>query len=84
MDALITSFRRGRRTISGNQMILKVSGVDSKGKAASLVGKAASWKSPAGKEIKGKVVDWVLTTASVQNLVLQGVTKSAMKPGELL
>ena len=55
MDALITSFRRGRRTISGNQMILKVSGVDSKGKAASLVGKAASWKSPAGKEIKGKV-----------------------------
>ena len=36
------------------------------------------------KKIKGKVVDWVLTTASVQTLTRQGVTKSAMKPGEPL
>jgi hypothetical protein len=36
------------------------------------------------KKVKGKVVDWVLTTASVQTLTRQGVTKSAMKPGELL
>jgi hypothetical protein len=36
------------------------------------------------KKIKGKVVDWVLTTASVQTLTRQGVTKDAMKPGELL
>ncbi len=55
MDALITSFRRGRRTVSGNQMILQLAGVDSKEKAGSLVGKSASWKSPAGKEIRGKI-----------------------------
>jgi len=36
------------------------------------------------KKIKGKVVEWVLTTASVQNLTRAGVSKSAMKPGELL
>jgi uncharacterized protein DUF6152 len=36
------------------------------------------------KKVKGKVVDWVLTTASVANLTRQGVTKSSMKPGELL
>ena len=36
------------------------------------------------KKIKGKVVDWILTTASVQTLTRQGVTKEAMKPGELL
>lgn len=36
------------------------------------------------KKVKGKVVDWILTTASVQTLTRQGVTKSAMKPGELL
>jgi hypothetical protein len=36
------------------------------------------------KKIKGKVVDWILTTASVQTLTRQGVTKSAMKPGEPL
>ena len=36
------------------------------------------------KKIKGKIVDWILTTASVQTLTRQGVTKSAMKPGEPL
>ena len=36
------------------------------------------------KKIKGKVVDWVLTTASVQTLTRQGVTKEAMRPGEPL
>ena len=33
---------------------------------------------------KVKITTWVLTTASTQNLTRQGVTKSAMKPGELL
>jgi hypothetical protein len=36
------------------------------------------------KKIKGKVVDWILTTASVQNLTRAGVNKQSMKPGELL
>ena len=31
-----------------------------------------------------KMTTWVLTTASVQNLTRQGVTKAAMKPGEIL
>jgi large subunit ribosomal protein L35Ae len=55
MEGMITSFRRGRRTISHNQMILKVRGVNSKEKAQSLVGKKAAWKSPAGKEITGTI-----------------------------
>jgi hypothetical protein len=32
----------------------------------------------------GTFTDWILTTASVQNLTRQGVTKTAMKPGEIL
>ena len=36
------------------------------------------------KKIKGKVVDWVLTTASVQTLTRQGINKTSMKPGEPL
>ena len=36
------------------------------------------------KKIKGKVVDWILTTASVQTLTRQGVNKESMKPGEPL
>lgn len=40
----------------GNQMILEVKGHESRANAASLVGKRVVWKSPAGKEIHGKIV----------------------------
>ncbi len=76
MNALITSFRRGRRTVSSNQMILKISGVDSKDKAAALVGKAASWKSPAGKEIKGKI-----SAAHGNNGAMRAIFETGM-PGQ--
>ena len=36
------------------------------------------------KKIKGKVTDWVLTTASVQTLTREGINKTSMKPGEIL
>ena len=36
------------------------------------------------KKVKGKVVDWVLTTASVQTLTREGVNKTSMKVGEVL
>lgn len=55
MKATIINFRGGVHTQYNNQMILEVEGVDSKDKAAKLVDKEVSWKSPAGKEIKGKV-----------------------------
>ena len=32
----------------------------------------------------GTFTDWVLTTASVQNLTRQGLTKTSIKPGEIL
>ena len=44
-----------RHRKSNNQMVVTVEGVDSKEKAAGLVGKKVVWKSPAGKEISGKV-----------------------------
>ncbi len=55
MDGTITSFRRGRRTQTMNQMVISVKDLDKKDKAAGLIGKSVSWKSPAGKEIKGKI-----------------------------
>ena len=55
MKALIASFRRGRKTQTMNQLILYIDSITSKEKAASLVGKQVTWKSPAGKEIKGTV-----------------------------
>lgn len=55
MEGTISNFRRGRHLQTTNQMIILVKGIDKKEKAAELVGKTATWKSPAGKEIKGEV-----------------------------
>ena len=55
MKGTITSFRRGKRVTSHNQMIILVEGIDNKDKAKEIVGKTVVWKSPAGKELKGKV-----------------------------
>ena len=55
MEGIIVNFRGSRRIKSPNQMIVQVDGVDSKEKAAKLIGKSVVWKSTAGKELKGKV-----------------------------
>lgn len=55
MNGTIISFRRGRHTISHNQMIIQVNKIDDKEKALGMVGKHLIWKSPAGKEIKGTI-----------------------------
>ena len=36
------------------------------------------------KKVKGKLVDWTLTTASVTSLTLQGFGKTTIKPGDPL
>jgi hypothetical protein len=40
--------------------------------------------SVADKKMKGKIVDWVLTTASVTSLTTRGFAKSTIKPGDPL
>ena len=55
MEGVIANFRRGRHRQVTNQMIVKPAGVDKKEDAVKLIGKTVSWKSPAGKEMKGKV-----------------------------
>ena len=55
MQGTIVNFRRGRRTQTMNHMIIYLDSIDNREKAAELVGKAVVWKSPAGKEINGKV-----------------------------
>ena len=51
----VVQFRRGRHTLTEKHMLIEVEGVESREDASKLVGKTVSWKSPAGKEIKGKV-----------------------------
>jgi len=56
MKGIIVNYRRGRHTQNPRQMIIKIEGIDERKKAEKLVGKEVIWKSPSGKEIKGKIV----------------------------
>ena len=56
MKARILNFRRGRRTQYTNQFLVEIEGVESRAMASRFVGKKILWKSPAGKEIRGTLV----------------------------
>lgn len=51
----VIQFRRGRKTISERHFLIEIEGVSKKEDAQKFVGKIVVWKSPAGKEIKGKI-----------------------------
>ena len=55
MEGVIRNFRRGRKTQTMHHMIIYINGVSKRDKASELAGKRVVWKSPAGKEISGKV-----------------------------
>ncbi len=78
MEGLISNFRRGRHRQVTNQMLVKPVGVDKKEAAVKLVGKAVSWKSPAGKEIKGKVTKEHGRNGSVRVLFEKGMPGQAI------
>jgi large subunit ribosomal protein L35Ae len=51
----VIQFRRGRKTISERHFLIEIDGVSNKEQATKFVGKGVIWKSPAGKEINGKI-----------------------------
>ncbi len=51
----VVQFRRGRHTIKERHFLIEVDKVKTRKDAEKIVGKEVVWKSPAGKEIKGKV-----------------------------
>ena len=55
MEAVIMNFRQGRHHQKCNHIILRPKGINKKEDTSSLIGKEIVWKSPAGKEIKGKI-----------------------------
>lgn len=55
MQGTIVNYRMGRHHQTDNHMVITVPGMDSKEKAAKLVGKEVIYKTQTGKDIKGKV-----------------------------
>jgi large subunit ribosomal protein L35Ae len=55
MEAIITSYRRGRRTQNTKQMILQPEDAKNKEDAGKLLGKTVEWKTASGRVMTGKV-----------------------------
>lgn len=56
MKGIVVQFRRSRKRIHERHFLLDL-GVTSREEAKKLAGKTVIWKSPAGKEIRGKISD---------------------------
>lgn len=54
-EGTVIQFRRSRRNYTPRHFLIEVEGVDSRDKAKKFVGSNVIWKSPAKKEIKGKI-----------------------------
>lgn len=55
VKAKVIQFRRGLKRITERHFLIEIEGSDTRDKAAKYVGKEVSWKTPTGKEIKGKI-----------------------------
>ena len=51
----IVQFRRGRHTISERHFLIEIPGVSNREEARKYIEMEVLWKSPAGKEIKGRI-----------------------------
>lgn len=54
-NARVIQFRRGRKTVHERHFLIEIEGTKNRKDAEKFVGKEVSWKSPAGKIIKGKI-----------------------------
>lgn len=57
MEGVIVHFRGSRRVKRSGQMIVQVSGVDTKENASKLVGKKVVWKTSSGKGMLGQITN---------------------------
>lgn len=55
MKGKVIQFRRGRKTVHERHFLIEVEGTETRESAEKLKGKEVTWKSPAGKIIKGKI-----------------------------
>ena len=57
MKGTVVNFRRGMHRTVGNQLVIKVEGIEKKEKALSLVGKMVTWTAPGKNKttITGKI-----------------------------
>lgn len=77
MKGIVVQFRRGRHTIHQRHYLLDV-GMATRDEAKKMAGKEVVWKSPAGKEIKGKISDAHGNKGLVRAIFEKGLPGQAM------
>lgn len=77
MKGKVVQFRRGRKTIHEKHFLLEV-GANSREDAEKFAGKEVIWKSPAGKEIKGKISSAHGTKGIVRAIFEKGLPGQAV------
>ena len=81
MDGTIVSFRRNRHSQSCSHIIIQPNGIESKDKAAEIVGKETMWQNPIGKnkvQIKGKVASTHGNKGCVRAIFERGLPGQAL------
>ena len=64
--------------MKGNHLIVKPEGISKKEDAVKLIGKSVVWKSPAGKEIKGKVAKEHGNSGAIRAIFEKGLPGQAV------
>jgi len=74
----VIQFRRGRHVIHERHFLIEVEGTKDREAAKKYVGKEVTWKTPSGKEIKGKI-----SSAHGNNGVLRAIFEKGL-PGQAI
>lgn len=80
MNGIIVQFRRGRKIIKEKHYLLDL-GLKNRDEAKKLAGKEVVWKSPSGKEIKGKISDAHGNKGLVRAIFERGLPGQAITTG---
>lgn len=81
VNGKIIQFRRGRHNIHERHFLIEIKDVSNKEDAAKFVGKAVSWKSPAGKIIEGKISNVHGNKGVVRAIFEKGLPGQAVTTG---
>ncbi len=76
----VVQFRRGRKTFKPRHFLIEITGIDSREKAMSFVGKTAKWKSP-GKD--PKIITGKISSAHGGNGVVRAIFERGL-PGQAI
>lgn len=80
VNAKVVQFRRGRRNYTPRHFLIEVVGIDSRDKAAKLIGKFIEWKAP-GKQ--NKVLRGQITAAHGNKGLVRAVFEVGL-PGQAI